>query len=228
MIEVMISSTTDDLREEKTEVGAILEKLPIIKAVGSEPIASASVGRSSFIHSKELAEQCALYILILGANYGYETNDGRSATEVEFDAAYSSDPTKILVFEKVTNMPVELKQQKFIDKVTDYYSGYWRRTFTNTSELCLLVMDSFESWLEERAGIKVKLNCFDQFIRYAIQRSPFPGAQILYSLSEDVIELKYNFMGKYHPVHFSKDQIFKDYWGSMAQLEKLFLKWRGR
>ncbi len=225
MIEVMVSSTIKDLLADRDAICKAFETVPFVKIVGAEPIRDSSYTRSPYVATTEMAEKCDLFILLLGGRYGYGIGNRKSATEIEFDTAYKSDPTKILVFQK-EEVEVEQKQKKFIKKVTDYYKGYWVTKYKFTHDLQPLVLDSFGIWIKERASIGYKLNYFDHFLRFAIQKSPFPISQVFYSLNEDYIELKYKIMDKFYVVHFEKSQVYKDFWGCIAILEKYFEKWR--
>ena len=82
-----------------------------------------------------MARESDFYILILGGRYGDEVFPGKSATEVEFDAAYKNDPTKILVFLKEANESIEQKQRDFIERITKYKSGYLYNSYKYTHEL---------------------------------------------------------------------------------------------
>lgn len=223
-IEIMISSTIKDLLSDRDAIQKAFTNIPFCTIVGADPVKSAVVGRSPYIATIEMAERCDLYILILGGKYGFKLKDGRSATEVEFDAAYSRDPTKILVFQKEVSR-IDSKQRVFIDKVANYYTGYWRTSYKFTYDLYNLVVENFGTWIKERALIGYKLNFFDHFIRFAIQRFPIPTTQVLYSVDEDIVEIKCNIYNHTNAIHFSKSQIYNDFWGCIASLEEHFNKW---
>lgn len=224
-IEVMVSSTVSDLREDREAAVQELTGFNFVKLLGVAPIASPSAGASSYVVTADIARDCHLYILILGRRYGHIAPDGRSATEVEFDAAYDADPTKILVFRKAVPR-IEPKQKDFIERVTNYHKGYFVRHYQGLGDLRQNVPESFRHWLMERAAIGKRLHYFDHFLRMAIQRSPFPGVQPLYTLDDTHIELKYIIMKKIYAIQFSKDQIFNDFWGSIGKLEGKFREWR--
>lgn len=100
MITVMISSTVSDLLDDRDAIVKVLEPFPFIHAVGAAPLKSLSYTKSPYTTTIEIAASCDLFLLLLGGRYGFGVKDGKSATEVEFDAAYKADPTKILVFQK--------------------------------------------------------------------------------------------------------------------------------
>jgi hypothetical protein len=225
MINVMLSSTILDMGRDRASAKAALEALGVVSVSGVDPVHGSSQGASPFLATAQMAEDCHLYILLLGRRYGYVTQLAKSATEVEFEAAYHQDPTKILVFHKMTQR-TEKAQAEFIKKVNDYHKGYYIRRYETPSELESLVSISFQEWLQERAGIGARLNYFDHFVRIAIQRSPFPGVQTEYSIDGDHLELQYRIVGKTYHVHFDKGQLYSDFWGSLVQLERRFREWK--
>jgi len=149
----------------------------------------------------------------------------KSATELEYDAAYRDDPTKILIFCKESGER-EPAQQSFVQRVGEYHRGYYMRKYQDTYELTELASASVVQWLEERAAIGRKLEYFDHFIRLAVQKSPFPGVRPTYRVDDDYIELKYRILGRSFTVHFDKALIYNDFWGCMASLESRFEEWR--
>lgn len=225
VIEVMLSSTVADLVADRKTVANTLSGTGIVRVLGIEPIDGPAYGASPHAATVDMAERCDLYILILGRRYGYVAENGKSATEIEYDAAYKDDPTKILVFRKKFVVGTG-SQAIFAARVSEYHRGYYLREYRDVTELGPLVMQSFVSWLEERAAIGHRLNYFDHFVRMAAQKSPFPGVRPTYVVADDYVELKYRFLAKSYTIHFDKALIFKDFWGSMATLEGRFDEWR--
>jgi hypothetical protein len=224
-IKVMISSTIKDLLADRDAIQKCFLNFPFVELVGAEPIRERTSARSPFINTIDMAENADFFILILGSRYGYEIRAGTSATEAEFDAAYQSDPTKILVFQKEGDKPDE-KQQTFIDKVGHYYKGYWITRYQYTHDLQTIVEDSFLSLLKERAAIGTKLTFFDHFVRIAKQRSPSPGIKNEYAVREDRIEFTYHFPNRDRIIHFDKQKVISDFWGCVAEIEHQFYKWK--
>lgn len=225
MIEVMLSSTVDDLVRDRKAVIDSINSIGLTLFLGIPPIVGPSYASRAYSETVEMAERCHLYILILGGRYGYVGNRGVSATELEFDAAYREDPTKILIFRKAVPTR-DARQQEFIARVANYHKGYYIRDYRRPTEIGRLALMSFNAWLRERASLGVKLHYFDHFIRMAIQRHPFPGVQPSYSVSEEHLELRYRILGRIYIVHFDKHQIYNDFWGSIASLENRFEEWR--
>lgn len=224
-IVTMLSSVRTGLEAEIDAVKTSLSTIPLIELQGVNPVNSTSLPSSSILATVDMAKNCDLYILILGDSYGMETTSGKSATELEFEAAIEVDPTKVLVFLKNTKIRDE-RQAHFIKRVTDYYHGYWRTTFEYSHQLSELVINSFSSWLKDRASMGVRLNNFDHFIRIAKQRLPVQEAEVYYGVSPKLVELEYHFFGGTYVIHFDKRQIYLDFWGCLAELEYQFDRWR--
>lgn len=76
-------------------------------------------------------EQSDVVVLILGANFGYETETGESVTQQEFRRAKATNK-HILAF--LENVEMEERQKGFAWEVSDYLDGLFRVTFPiNTS-----------------------------------------------------------------------------------------------
>ncbi|MFF0255955.1 DUF4062 domain-containing protein [Micromonospora zamorensis] len=224
-IKIMISSTIADLSAERDAVGNALQGSGAVELVGMGPGQTPSRASSPYHQTVNLAEDCDLYLLILGARYGYMTELGKSATQLEYEAAYRKDPTKIIVMRK-SGLTPDPQQEAFIKSVEDYHKGYYVTRFSSPDEAAELAVPAFRSWLLDRASIGRKLDYFDHFIRIASQRSPFPGARAEYRLTEDRVELTFNVVGRIHSVHFEKIALYNDFWGSVLHLEKRFEAWR--
>jgi hypothetical protein len=225
MIDVMLSSTVKDLLPDREAAVAALATIPIVRVVGARPVRQPPIARSPYVATVEMAEACHLYVLLLGGRYGHAPRDGKSATELEFDAAVRTDPTKVLVLQKVVARTGRL-QRDFIDRVGGYFHGFWISTYRDLGELGDLLLAGFDAWIRERAAIGHKLGYFDHFLRLAIQRSPAPGVQPSYAVRDDDIELHYRLFGRDREVHIAKAEIVRDFWGSIATLDRYFEEWR--
>ena len=219
----MLSSTITDMSADRDAVVKLFERYPFVELIGANPIQK-SYASNPYSNTLDMAEACDFYILLLGERYGYEIRPGLSATEAEFDRAYQTNPTKILVFKNISKQP-ELKQQTFINKVGDYCKGYWISTYNYTHDLQGLVDESFLGLLKERALIGPKLSYVDHFVRLVVQRRPNQDAVVYYNVSKDIVELTYEVYGKSHIVQFSRDRINTDFWGCVSELEKQFSSW---
>lgn len=226
-IKIMISSTVLDLEGERDAVKSAFNNIEFVDLIGVDPVNEISLAGSSKTLTTSMARNCDLYILVLGKEFGYELNTGKSATETEFDAAFRVDPTKILVFKKEfeDTISIEPKQQKFINKVCDYYNGYWRTIFKYTHNLKELVLNSFTVWIKERASLGENLDYLDHFIRIAKQMRPEPNSIVYYRLAEKIVELEYIFFEKSHIIQFDRQEIYANFWGCISELEEQFEKW---
>ncbi len=222
-ITIMLSSTISDMPADRDAIVKLYDKYPFVDIIGAKPIQK-SYAANPYTNTLDMAERCDFYILLLGSRYGYEIRLGVSATEAEFDRAYSTNPTKILAFKNTSSSP-DPKQETFIRKVGDYYKGYWISEYKFTHDLQQLVEDSFLSLLKERASIGRQLSHADHFVRLAIQRRPNKDALVFYCLDKDIVELTYEFHGKTHVIQFGKTKINHDFWGCMSKLENQFASW---
>jgi hypothetical protein len=224
-VKVMLSSTIADLSAERAAVGAALRTADSVELVGVAPGETPSRAGSAYYETVNLAEDCDLYFLILGERYGYVTELGKSATQLEYEAAYRKDPTKIIVMRK-TGITPESRQAEFISQVEDYHKGYFVNRFQGEEDAAERGLAAYRSWILDRASIGRKLEYFDHFIRIASQRSPFPGSRAEYRLTDDRVELTFNVVGRVYSIHFDKVALYNDFWGSILHLEKRFEKWR--
>lgn len=223
----MLSSTIADLVQERLSIQASLLPLGLFEVEGVAPGGSTPSGAGSpLTRTADLAADCDVYLLVLGARYGFETTLGKSATELEFDAAYRDDPTKVLVMQKAAVTP-EARQQEFISRVLDYHKGYLVSTFVSAADAGLVAADALTRWIKERAAVGRRLDYFDHFIRVASQRSPFPGSKATYAVTDEHVEIDYVVLGRKYSVHFDKAELYADFWGCVTILEQRFEVWRG-
>ena len=82
--QVFVSSTFEDLKEERKEVMQALLELDCIPA-GMELFPASNDDQWTLI--KKVIDDCDYYILIIGGRYGSENQDGISYTQMEFEYA---------------------------------------------------------------------------------------------------------------------------------------------
>lgn len=58
-----------------------------------------------------------------------------------------------MFFKKEVSNSIEPKQQAFIDKVSNYYSGYFRPNFMYSYQLKELALNSFYNWYDGKAEL---------------------------------------------------------------------------
>jgi len=225
-IKIMISSTVEDLNDERKAITKIFSSNSFVETIGAGHLNVTSISHSSLSHTLNMANSCDLYILILGSRYGMEVEGfGKSATEIEYEKAYRVDPTKILVFLKDGIEFPEEKQNSFIERVTNYYSGYWRTTYSNIEDLEVMVNNSFITWLKQRAILNDSVTYVDHFIRLAKERKPEPHAKVYSKTNNLTLELTYEFFGKDHLIIFNNSDIYSDFWGCIHKLYQQYEVW---
>jgi hypothetical protein len=106
-----------------------------IELQGGRPVMSEYFGAREYSSEKACLleiEQSDVFILVLGHDYGYITTADISVTEAEFRHAQSLNK-KVLVFIQKTSM--DERQTFFRTSVENYSDGFFRASFTNSSEL---------------------------------------------------------------------------------------------
>ncbi len=106
-----------------------------VELMGHRPVMSEDFGARAY--SSEMAcitevEKSDIYIGILGAEYGYETDKGISVTQAEFRAAKAAGRPSLIFVQKHT---MEIRQAAFRSEVEDYATGFFRASFTTPAEL---------------------------------------------------------------------------------------------
>ncbi|MCO5381524.1 MAG: DUF4062 domain-containing protein [Methanosarcina barkeri] len=224
-INIMISSVIDGLKAERSAIRDCFINIPFVQLIGASPYNDTASPTSSAHATIEMAKTCDLYVLILSERYGTEIRGGMSATEAEFNAAIKADPTKIIVFRRKNDIIIEEKQKQFIEKVSNYYSGYFRSSFEHPNELKELVFNSFTAWLVDRAQLGRKINYLDHFIIAAKQILPLEDIKVYYRVTEELVELEYLIAGTRQIIHFSNIKIANDFWGSINELHLQCQEW---
>lgn len=223
-IKIMVSSKVVGLEAERDAIAHVFKDNRMIELIGANPFADESRASSSAVETIKMARECDLYILIIGSQYGMELPNGKSATEVEFDAAFRQDPTKILVFLKKEDK-YEEKQEQFKDRVCDYYSGYWRTEFKYSHILGDLVEESVMSWIRDRATLGTKVSYCEHFIRQALLLKPTPDTQVYYRVTIEDIEIEYHVLGSSYIVQYGRKQVLTDFWKCVNELQMGIDRW---
>ncbi len=225
-ISVMISSVNGGLEAERDAVKECFKNVPFVELIGSHPFLNTAHSSSSAYSTVEMARTCDVYFLILSEKYGFEIIGDKSATEAEYDSAIKDDPTKIMVFMKECRPDeIEVKQQTFIKKVSDYYSGYFRPSFKFSHQLQDMIMDSFVNWLIGRAQLGYRLNYLDHFVRLAKQIRPLDIINVYYRVTKDYVELEYEFPHSSQVVQYDVISISRDFWGCINDLQIRCNQW---
>lgn len=95
-------------------------------------------------------EQSDVVVLILGANFGYETETGESVTQQEFRRAKATNK-RILAF--LENVEMEERQKAFSWEVSDYLDGLFRVTFSDQYQLSDSIVQSLNQVSVNRTAI---------------------------------------------------------------------------
>jgi hypothetical protein len=157
LYQVFVSSTFDDLKEERREVLQTVIGLDCVPA-GMELFAAADEEQFSYI--KRVIDICDYYIVIVGGRYGSVAPDGRSFTEKEFDYAIERGiPVLAFVHGDPASLPPERrdpdsslfpKLQAFRERVM---AGRMARPWSQKDQLPLLVFKSLSQAINEKPGV---------------------------------------------------------------------------
>jgi hypothetical protein len=194
---VFVSSTYEDLREERAAVQKGLLQLGCLP-VGMELFPAADEETWNFIKSQ--INDSDYYVVVVAGRYGSQGADGLSFTEMEYDYAIAqgkpaigfihADPGSIAASKTETSEEARTKLKKFIEKIKKRPV----RQFKSPHELALEVTTSFVQLIRDRpADGYVRTSASVDFKKYsevleennelkealsaAQQLSPFPAHQ---------------------------------------------------
>jgi len=202
----------------------MFEQFEFVQLIGSAPFNNFSLAGSSARSTVKMAKECDVYILILSEKYGMELDNGKSATEVEYDAAILDDPTKVMIFKKNTVNQVEKKQQDFIAKVSNYYSGYFRASFNYSHELQQVVKNSFFHWLSDRTQVENNLNIIDHYIRVIKGIIDLSVGEIFYKTTKEDVEIEFSYNGTDYSFLCRRTEIRRNFWASVNEFQKYYTR----
>lgn len=106
--------------------------------------------RADTLYLKEV-EQCDIYLGLLGKEYGFETPQGISPTEMEFDHATKHHKTRLLFLTIDDNRTRHPKELAFINRAQ---GALVRKKFSSVDELKAAVYASLVRYLEEKEIIR--------------------------------------------------------------------------
>jgi Domain of unknown function (DUF4062) len=150
---VFVSSTYDDLREERAAVEKALLQLDCLP-VGMELFPAADEETWDFIKSQ--IDDCDYYVVIVAGRYGSVAADGISFTEKEYDYAVSKRKPSIAFLHGFPgNISVDRSErtEERLAKLQTFISKIKKRPvrlFSNPHELALEVTTSFVKLIRER------------------------------------------------------------------------------
>ncbi|MCE9539423.1 MAG: DUF4062 domain-containing protein [Bacteroidetes bacterium] len=120
---VFVSSTVWDLASERKAAEIAISK------IGGHPLISEKTfiaeNKNPLKACTDQVKQSDIYILLLGGRYGYELENGKSVTELEWDTACSQNKPR-LVF-NLKYITKEDKQEEFAKQVGHiFYGRFWK------------------------------------------------------------------------------------------------------
>src|SRR5579872_5072785 len=127
---VMLSSTMSDLKAERQVAHDAVVEAGAQPWWAEEPPSLFAGQPRDFC--KQMAEQCDLFLLILGPNYGFTPEGqpgdaGQSITQMEFQWARAESKRKIRIFVRADALnTTDERQHKFISEVQEFESGFVR------------------------------------------------------------------------------------------------------
>lgn len=131
-LKVMISSTVQDLEPEREAADRAIRGLNLDRFRAEK---FGSLPHPPEVICALLAEQCDIFVLIIGERYGYEIESRKiSVVEFEYEVACAQDRGKILVYIKdgVTREP---RLEAFVRRLEDFERGHFRTLFKTADEL---------------------------------------------------------------------------------------------
>lgn len=155
-LRVMISSTVDDLIEEREVADRAIRELQLTRFRAET---FGSVPHPPKVVCELLAEQCDIFVLIIGKRYGYIMSDGISVVEFEYRIARAQNPQKILVYVK-DGVDREPRLTEFLKDVQHFEHGYFRSSFTTPNELHDKIQGNIARWLTSKVIQTNKNNTF--------------------------------------------------------------------
>lgn len=146
-IRVMISSTVEDLLPEREAAERAIVGLKL-ERFRAETFGS--VSHPPEVVCAFMAEQCDIFVLIIGGRSGYRIqSQEKSVVEFEYDTAFAKDPKKILAYVKV-GVKRERRVKTFLKRVENYHTGFFRSEFRTADELHDKIQENIMRWLAGR------------------------------------------------------------------------------
>lgn len=154
--QVFVSSTYEDLIEERQEVIHALLELDCIPA-GMELFPAADEDQWTLI--KQVIDDCDYYIVIIAGRYGSEDNEGMSYTEKEYRYALETNkPIIAFLHENPDNLPgIKLEKndekREKLDEFRKFVSKKMIKSWTNAKDLGSVVSRSLIKLIKQRPAI---------------------------------------------------------------------------
>ena len=140
---VFVSSVIKGFEQERAAARAAIESLSL------QPVMSEDFGArpySSEVACLEEVRTSDVYLGVFGARYGYETPEGISVTEAEFNEARRAGR---VIFCFVQNTQREAKQDEFVNRVKNYSEGYFVASFKTAGDLALPIVKALNNQIRQ-------------------------------------------------------------------------------
>ena len=215
--QVFVSSTFEDLQEERKEVMQALLELDCIPA-GMELFPAANDDQWSLI--KRVIDDCDYYILIIGGRYGSTNDEGKSYTQMEYEYAVSTgkpviaflhkNPDSIAVGKSEQDPEKKKKLEEFKELAKKKLVKYWEGpdnlgSVVSRSMIRLIKDNPAEGWVKANSAIDEKsvkdiarLMKENEELRRQLERvaTEAPKGTELLAKGDDTIKLEFTFTGK--------------------------------
>jgi hypothetical protein len=180
---VMISSRMVNFELERLAVQRAIESVGMIPwSFENRPQEFAHITSPNAL-CQYMAEQCDLFLLVLGPTYGFppdehEAGSEQSATELEFDWARARRANKIIVFIRQDALEAtDPRQRAFIERVSGFMTGYNRAIFHSAEQLNEMIREALGA--RQRQEI-LEIPHYLEAVRdkYARLTNPITGVEI--------------------------------------------------
>jgi len=154
--QVFVSSTYEDLREERQEVIQALLELDCIPS-GMELFPAADEDQWSLI--KKVIDDCDYYLVIIGGRYGSLNADGKSYTQMEYEYALSSGKPIVAFLHaqpaKIESGKTEKTEDgsKKLEAFREIAKKKMVKTFSSSKELGSVVSRSIVQLIKTKPGV---------------------------------------------------------------------------
>ena len=154
-------SSTSDLLEEREAVRSVIRDYQIERQL--LPYISDSDMRPGATPEERLREEIRnadLFMMILGGRFGSlhpkaETQPPPSICEWEFEEARRRGLTMLSLEKVLPPETIEEPQRRFRDRVREFCSGVWRKTFSNRDEFAKILVGVLMAWaLSEKRSMR--------------------------------------------------------------------------
>jgi hypothetical protein len=120
-----------------------------------------SLSSSSRNACLDAIDSCDILVSIVGSRGGWKTPSGRLVIDEEYEHARLKK-IPILVF--LENVDRDAQAQQFVDKISDYVTGYFRVTFESEPDLKSKIESAIEPLIEAHGGSPVNNNEFSKYM----------------------------------------------------------------